>query len=71
MEYKVNMTRVVYALSPLRHDSEEFYLDFESGMTEMEDSCILEYTEEPLELNYADYNVIPIVVEQADEGHVH
>ena len=60
------------------YDTEEFCLDFDLESTEMisdAESVILDEetsqdtgaNNDPLEINYADYNMLPICVEQADE----
>ena len=61
------------------YDTEEFYLDFDLESTQMgihAESLLLdnemhdedtEALSEPFEVNYKDYNMLPICVEQADE----
>ncbi|KAL9989668.1 hypothetical protein ACROYT_G004236 [Oculina patagonica] len=61
------------------YDIEEFCLDFDFESSEMitdaESAIVHEETSQdtgaindPLEINYADYNILPICVEQADEA---
>lgn len=61
------------------YDTEEFYLDFDLESIQMgidAESLLLdnemhdedtEALSEPFEVNYKDYNILPICVEQADE----